>query len=543
MLTVLQSRLTCCAERKHSRYSKERPQLGILGSIMPDLDRRETLWLLLSAGAGAFARDALAADAIARATFVLLSDFYRIGQDDDGRGGFARLAAVVGAERARADAEKRRLFFVHAGDTLSPSLMSSVDFGAHMIALFNELGLDAFVPGNHELDFGKEVYLRRMGEARFPILAANLRDAAGSSLPRHEDQLLVDVGEMKLALIGAAYDRTPIVSNSGDLVFADTRLTLRQRAEAARAAGADLVVAIIHADKETGAALMNGHVVDLVLSGHNHDLHIDFDGRTALMESQADASYLSVVDLDVAVTASGRSRRIAWWPSFRPIDTAKVAPDPGFAAKVATYEAGLAQVFDLEIATLVAPLDSRSQVVRSEEAAIGNLVADAMRKAASAEIAICNGGGIRGNRFYPVGTKLKRRDLVEELPFGNKTVTASVTGKAVVAALENGFSQLDRPSGRFPQVSGLVVMVDRSAPLGQRVRSVAVGGEPLDPSRLYRLATNDFLARGGDGYWMLAGEMRASTDSGVRLVAQDVIAYIEASKLIEARTEGRIVFV
>lgn len=509
---------------------------------MPRLDRRATLRLLLAAGAGAFARDARAADAIARVSFVLVSDFYRIAQGDEARGGFARLAAVVGAERARAAAEQRRLLVVHAGDTLSPSLMSSIDSGAHMIALFNDLGLDAFVPGNHELDFGKDIYLQRMSEARFPVLAANLRDHAGASLPHHRDQILVDVDGLKLALIGAAYGRTPSVSNSGDLVFADTRLTIRQRAEAARVDGADLVVAIIHADKDDGAALMNGHVVDLILSGHNHDLHIDFDGRTALMESQAEATYLSVVDLDVAVTASGKTRRIAWWPSFRPIDTAKVVPDPAFAAKVAAYEAGLARIFDLEIATLAAPLDSRTQVVRGEEAAIGNLVADALCKASSADLAIFNGGGIRGNRLYPVGAKLRRRDIVEELPFGNKTVVASVSGKAVVAALENGFSQLDRPSGRFPQVAALVVTVDRSAPLGRRVRSVAIGGEPLDPSRLYRLATNDFLARGGDGYWMLAGEMRASTDSGVRLVAQDVIAHVEAAKVVEARTEGRITF-
>jgi 2',3'-cyclic-nucleotide 2'-phosphodiesterase (5'-nucleotidase family) len=509
---------------------------------MVSFDRRDTLKLLLTAGAGAFARDARAADAVVRVSFVLVSDFYRIAQDRQGRGGFARLAAAVGTERARAEQEKRRLFLVHAGDTLSPSLLSSVDSGAHMIALFNDLGLDAFVPGNHEFDFGKNVYLRRMREARFPVLAANLRDPSGRSLPRHQDQVLVDVGGLSIGLIGAVYDETPEVSNAGDLVFADTRQTIRQRAEASRVAGADLVVAVIHASKGTGAALMHGHVVDLVLSGHNHDLHIDFDGRSALMESQADATYLNVVDLDIAVTTSDKIRRIAWWPSFRPIDTAKVVPDPGFAAKVAAYEAALAQVFDLEIATLATPLDSRSQVVRTEEAAIGNLVADALREVAGAEIAIVNGGGIRGNRLYPVGTKLRRRDIIEELPFGNKTIVARVSGKAVVAALENGFSQLDRQSGRFPQVSGLVVTVDRSAPVGRKVRAVAIGGEPLDPSRSYRLATNDFMARGGDGYWMLAGEMRASTDSGVRLVAQDVIAHVEAARLIAARTEGRIAF-
>jgi 2',3'-cyclic-nucleotide 2'-phosphodiesterase (5'-nucleotidase family) len=77
---------------------------------------------------------------------------------------------------------------VHAGDTLSPSLLSSFDQGAHIVDLFNDVGLDAFVPGNHEFDFGKEVYFDRVRQARFPILAANLRDAAGLTLPHHQDQ-------------------------------------------------------------------------------------------------------------------------------------------------------------------------------------------------------------------------------------------------------------------------------------------------------------------------------------------------------------------
>lgn len=509
---------------------------------MPHLTRRETLKVLLATSVSAFASSARAADEVVRIGFLLVNDFYRIDQGRGKRGGFARLAAVVKAARAKADAEKRRLLFVHAGDTLSPSPLSSLDSGAHMIALFNELGLDAFVPGNHEFDFGKDVYLQRTAEAGFPILAANLADSSGAPLPHHVVWLFDDVNGLKIALIGAAYDLTPKVSRPGDLVFSPTVLTMRQKAELARAAGADLVVAIVHADKQTDAALLNGHVVDLVLSGHNHDLHIDYDGRTALMESQADAYYLASVDLDVAITARGAQRQVSWWPSFHLHDTAKVDPDPAFTEKVAAYEARLAATLDVEIATLGAPLDSRTDVVRCEEAAIGNLFADALRKSTGADIALVNGGGIRGNRLYPTGTKITRRDIVEELPFGNKTVVAAVSGKAVLAALENGFSQLDRPSGRFPQVSGLVVLVDRSAPLGSRVRSVLVNGEKLDPTRDYRLATNDFLAQGGDGYWMLAGEMQAGTDSGIRLVSQDAITYIEAAKMIDTKVEGRIVF-
>jgi 2',3'-cyclic-nucleotide 2'-phosphodiesterase (5'-nucleotidase family) len=81
----------------------------------------------------------------------------------------ARFAAVVKAERARALAENCHLICVHAGDTLSPSLLSSFDQGAHMVDLFNDVGLDAFVPGNHEFDFGKEAYFNRVSQARFPL--------------------------------------------------------------------------------------------------------------------------------------------------------------------------------------------------------------------------------------------------------------------------------------------------------------------------------------------------------------------------------------
>jgi 2',3'-cyclic-nucleotide 2'-phosphodiesterase (5'-nucleotidase family) len=86
------------------------------------------------------------------------------------------------------------------------------------------------------------------------------------------------------------------------------------------------------------------------------------------------------------------------------------------------------------------------------------------------------------------------------------------------------------------------VIVDPTAPPGARVKTVTVNGEPLDPSRDYKLATNDFLARGGDGYGMLAGKSEVTKDSGTRLVSLDVIDYIEAAKFIGAKVEDRIVF-
>lgn len=505
---------------------------------MPNLTRRETLAALLAAGASAVALDAAVAAPLARISFLLVNDVYRMSENKDGRGGLARLASAIDLERAKAAAENRRLICIHAGDTLSPSLMSSFDQGAHMIDLFNAIGLDAFVPGNHEFDFGKDIYFERMGEARFPILAANLRDRAGLKLPHHEDQLLIKANGVKLALIGSAYDATPAASRPGDLVFAPTFDSVAKAAKAAYGAGADFVVAIVHADKVTGAALMNSHVVDLVLSGHNHDLHIDFDGRSALMESQQDANYVGVVD--IALKTNTGSNPSSWQPDFRVIDTAKVAPDAALADKVRVYETQLAKTFDVEIATLKAPLDSRTEIVRSRECAIGNLFADAIRRASGAELAIINGGGIRGNTIYPIGAQMTRRDILDELPFGNKTVVTTISGKAILVALENGFSQLERHGGRFPQVAGVKVSVDPAQNPGARVQAARINGEDLDPERSYRLATNDFLALGGDGYWMLAEQKQVSADSGNRLVAQDVIDYVEALQQVDAKVEGRI---
>jgi 5'-nucleotidase/UDP-sugar diphosphatase len=506
---------------------------------MRKLSRRQTLASMLAAGVGIAATRAASSHSSTRVSFLLVNDVYRIEENKDGRGGMARFAAAVKAERARALAEHRRLVCVHAGDTLSPSLLSSFDQGAHMIDLFNEVGLDVFVPGNHEFDFGKDIYFERIREARFPILAANLKGSDGAPPPHHREQLLIEVDGLKLALIGAAYEATPSASRPGDLAFAPTIPAVLAGAKSARAAGADLVVAIVHADKATGAALMNTHAVDLILSGHNHDLHIDFDGRTALVESEQDANYVTIVNIDVAWTRDDRS--LSWWPDFRVLDTAKIDPDPSMLARVHDYQAGLAKRFDVEIATLAAPLDSRTEAVRSGESAIGNLIADALRTSATAEVAIVNGGGIRGDKFYPAGTKLSKRDILDELPFGNKTMLTIVPGKAILAALENGFSQLDRLSGRFPQVSGLSIVADPAA-APARVKTLMVNGEALDLARDYKLATNDFMALGGDGYGMLAGKTQVSADSGTRLVALDVIDYVETLKLIDAKVEGRIVF-
>ncbi len=171
----------------------------------------------------------------------------------------------------------------------------------------------------------------------------------------------------------------------------------------------------------------------------------------------------------------------------------------------------------MPIARTDVELDSREAIVRRGEAAIGDLIADAMRVEGKAQVAVMNGGGIRGNKIYPPGTEITRRDVMAELPFGNRLVVARHQGQRdCKAAMENGLSHIAEGGGGFPQISGMTVTYDPKRPRGDRVISITVGGAPLDPDQTYTLATNDYLARGGDDYDCLQGGEAATRRSTTR---------------------------
>ena len=335
---------------------------------------------------------------------------------------------------------------------------------------------------------------------------------------------------------------TPMISSSDPVTFRPATEVAAEQARKLRDSGADLVVALAHTDHDEDAALMRQGVVDLLLSGHDHDMRVEFGDGTAFVESGSQAEFVTVVEVAMD-TAEGRDGpRFVWEPSVRVVNTVSVAPDPELQASVDAYLGGLEQELDVEIGSTAVELDSRRSVVRSRESAIANLFADAMRAATGADVALTNGGGIRADKVYPPGTTiLLRRDIQSELPFGNKTILIEVTGADLLAALENGVSGLEAGAGRFPHVSGMAFRFDASKLPGSRVDGVTVGGEPLDPSRTYRLATNDFLGRGGDGYDMFAGAPRLIDAASGKLMAAQVIDAIAAAGEIAPRVEGRIV--
>ena len=469
-------------------------------------------------------------------TFLGVGDVYKFEGGKE-RGGMARLNAVARAERAA----NPNTIYVMDGDMLSPSLLSGFDKGENMIVLSNVVPFDLAVPGNHEFDAGPENFAAKVKLSKFPWAAINIATADGKAPEGLGGVVMREMSGVKVALIPAGDDETPVESTTGTLKFAPTTETAITAAKQARKDGADLVVGVVHAAHSDDQAMFNSKVFDILLSGHDHDLIMQYNGITAYVETSTEANYLVPIDLSVNVEVKDGKRNVSWQPSFRYIDTATVQPDPETQKIVDQYKADLGKELDVSLGKTEGPLDSRRNMVRTQETAIGNLIADAMRDAVGADIAITNGGGIRADKQYAAGSEITRRDILTELPFGNVTVLADVTGKQILGALENGFSKVEDGAGRFPHVSGMVVTADLKQPVGSRVVSVMVGGKPLDPAATYKLATNDFMLNGGDGYAGLAGKTLIGANGG-KLLANDVMALIKKQGGITAKVEGRIVF-
>jgi 2',3'-cyclic-nucleotide 2'-phosphodiesterase (5'-nucleotidase family) len=494
--------------------------------------RRTALLLLL-----AILLPAAAPAQTTRLTFLHTNDNYEI-VPTRGWGGFAQLMTVLKEQRA-ASANALTTF---GGDLLSPSIMSARHRGAQMIELMNAVGTDVAVLGNHEFDFGPAVLSQRLAESRFPWLATNVT-RNGKLLEGAADYLLREVGGVKVGFFGIVTPDTARMSSPGrETSFAPHVETAKTAVRVLRERGAEMIVALTHLDfAQDREIAKSAPEIALILGGHDHDAVTMLEGDTLIHKSGSDARYLGVIDLAVARrSASSGTPTIAVTHAWRMIPVRDRAPDPEIAALVKRHVDELDKELVVEIATTSQPLDSRRVVVREREAAIGNLFADAIRAAVDADVALINGGGIRGDRTYEAGARLTQRDILTELPFGNTTVLLELKGGDLLEALENGVSRVEERVGRFPQVSGISFAYNPALLPMHRVIEAKVNGQPLDPGRVYRLATIDFLRAGGDGYASLTRGKSVVDASGGRITATQVIDYLASRKTVEPVIEGRI---
>ena len=468
-------------------------------------------------------------------TLLGVGDIYKF-DGSKARGGVARLNAVARAEKAA----NPNTLYLFDGDMFSPSLLSGLDKGENMVKLTEIVPFDLAVPGNHEFDFGPELFMERIKGSKYPWAAINITKADGSAIEGLGGVMMKEVGGVKVAIVPVAQDTTPQVASSGDLKFGATSESAIAAAKQARKDGAEIIVGLVQAPHSDDQKMMASKAFDVILSGDDHDLVVQYNGITAYVDTSTDANYLVPIDLNVTVEEKDGKRSVKWEPNFRFIDTASVTPDPETMKVVEDYQKQLDNELNVVIGKTSNGLDSRRNVVRTQEAAIGNLIADAMRDVTGADVAIMNGGGIRADKEYAAGSDISRKDILTELPFGNTTVVTELPGSQVLLALENGVSQVEKGAGRFPQVSGLTFAFDAAAEPGSRVSAVMVGGAPLEADKLYKVAVNDYIVGGGDGYAALGGGRILTDGPTGQLVATDVMAYVEKLGTVAVAVEGRI---
>ena len=443
-----------------------------------------------------------------RIQFLLVNDVYQL-EAVGGRGGLARVATVVRGLRR----ETPHTLFVLGGDTLSPSVLSTLFQGRQMIEAWNALGLDAAVFGNHEFDFGPAVLRQRMGESRFPWLGANVFDPATRRVwgGAHAG-LLREWSGVRVGVIGLTLPRAARSSNPGPGIAFEASVASGRRA-LDELGPLDLRVALTHLELEQDRLLARGVPLDTILGGHDHSPMVEMEGRTLIIKAGADAANVGQVEYELGCGASVLARR----QRLIPVD-AGIVEAADVAALVAGYRARANPRLDRSVTELRTALDSRDAVVRREATPVGRFVAEAMRRRMGADVALINSGAIRGNRVIPAGP-LSLRDVIALLPFGNTVALLEVDGATLQASLERSVEALPQPSGRFLQTAGIDYAVDASRPPGGRILSVTVDGTPLDPTRRYRVAVPDFLARGGDGHAGLAeGGTLLSGEEGPGLI-------------------------
>lgn len=472
-------------------------------------------------------------------------------------GGAARLYSIVTQMRADLQAAGENVIVLDAGDASQGSLFYTTYGGRVEAELLERIGVDAMAVGNHEFDLGPEGLAVFLDTVSFPILSANTDVSANNMLAgRVMPSTVIEVGDMRVGIVSALASDTSVTSSPGPTVsFGNEIDALTAAVAALEAEGVNTIIALTHvgyaADQRIAAAVPG---LDAVVGGHSHTFLSNTSSRrqgpyptwvdgpngslVPVVTAGAYSRYLGhlVLDLDAEgnlVFASGDAIEI----------NASVEPNAEIAAWVAELAGPIEETRSREVGMSTGLIDGDRAVCRQMECSMGNLVADAMLDRVADQgvtIAIQNGGGLRSS--IDEGT-VTMGEVLTVLPFQNTLSTFQLSGAGVVAALENGVSQLEEGAGRFAQVAGLMYTFDPAAPAGARVSNVMVrDGDAwgaIDPAATYGVVSNNFMRGGGDGYSMFRNEAINPYDYGPDL-ADVVVEYLAQQGDYAPVVDGRI---
>lgn len=458
----------------------------------------------------------------------------------DGRlsGGAATLAAYLAQE----ETENPRTLILDSGDFMQGPVISSYFEGASTVDVYNKIGVDAAAVGNHEFDWGQDAFAERVDQADFPFLAANIiDDRTGEAPDGVEPYIIENLKGVKVGIIGIANPDTKNVTlpaATEGLSFLDAAAT----ADAVNAAVKELrdrkvetIIVSAHQGLESPiegplVEIVNqlSDEVDLVLAGH---IPLEFDATiNGIPVVQSFGNTRGYADVTLTVDRASKDVvKVATELDTTFVD--EIQPDTEVQAIVDGYQAQLGAELGQTVGAATTSIQrSASRAVESE---MGNFVADSMRThLEGVDFAITNAGGLRSD--IDAGP-ITLAEVYGVLPFNNTLVTMNLTGEQVRQVLEEGANSQYGTA----QVSGLKWAYDAAAPFGARVTSVTLpNGTPLDPAATYRIATNNFMATGGDEFTTLT-QGTNTVDTGINLV-DTVVRYLETNSPVDPQVEGRL---
>ena len=423
------------------------------------------------------------------------------------------------------------VLILDAGDTLHGLPIVTASRGESAVNVMNAVGYSAMAPGNHDFNYGYEHILELEEEMNFPVLAANVTYEADGSLV-FGDHIVITCGEYTIGVFGMATPETVTKTNPNNVVgldFNEDNLAgiAQAQCDELKELGCDIIICLAHLGDDVSSTpyrstdvLEQVTDIDLWIDGHSHSVLND-DGEAHLVNGPLVASTgeytknIGVVTYDGAEFDAGLVHYADLCNTYEQdgeIITEFYGYDPEITALVQNYYDEMMEFYSEVVGHTDVLLNGTREFVRTQETNLGDLAADAILAAApNADFALTNGGGIRAN--IEIGD-ITRYDLFTVFPFGNMVATVELTGAQIVYILEAATHACPGIDGAFPQVSGITFEIhtyieyegEYANPTnpGSRIQNVCINGEPIDLDATYVMATNDFLAAGGDTYAILA---------------------------------------
>ncbi|MDP9836164.1 5'-nucleotidase [Neorhizobium huautlense] len=470
-------------------------------------------------------------------------------------GGIARVKSAIDARRA--ELQGKNVLVLDAGDQFQGSLFYSTYKSAPVAEFMNGIGFDAMAIGNHEFDDGPDELLKFITALKFPIISGNTVAKPGSLLAdKYKGYVIKEFGDQKVAVVSVLATDTNETSSPGpDITFEDEITYLKKAVTELQGQGINKIVVLSHVGyvkDQAIAAAVDG--IDVIVGGHSHTYLSSTDTKAAgpyptlvknpagvevpIVTAYAYSKYLG--DFTVVFDDNGAVKSTSGAPKL--LD-ASVAQDEAFVAKVKELGGPLEELKKKVVGSSEGIIDGDRVNCRAKECTMGNLLADAQLdrvKDQGITLSIQNGGGLRAS--IDAGD-VTMGEVLTVLPFQNTIATFQLKGSDVVAALENGVSQIDEGAGRFAQVAGMKYSFDKSKPAGSRVSDVQVKeGDvfvAIDPAKTYGVVTNNYVRTGGDGYKVFNTNAQNAYDFGPNL-ENAVADYIAANSPYKPYTDGRI---